>query len=479
MTNPRILPCGVSTSPTIKLACDAYLLLVLILCIFALLHDAMNLLEFIIIARAVIIHDAYSLRFYAITLLAVFDLLHDVVDHAQPEVQPKIVDVISAYPTLLYGALDPTTADLVSADAVADASHTIPFYALDLLLLPIVFFNSPCVQFPSNDLGFLFKVLVPRVIARAPQNVTQQFDEPLHVIYVPLLPPVCAILLLYGDHAQVYDAVQLLSAQPLLQCEDAQDAQALVCVCAPDLNFYADSTKSDHLQDHVHTGCEWHHDHTYFKYDKEESANGYKSDADFVYHRFHTSFHLDKRVSAGGYKSSLVASIHGYVFQWAYGIFQCQHECVDQNVICALAQDLALNGHGEVFRGSLSVIRFEDARAGGCVFLCNHSYLSQDHHCNHGYKSFLLSVDFDSFLLNADFYNFLLSGDCDNSLAKDSCDLPRYMILHNFDLLSMKGNFVKNLSRFDPCALHEQVMVDAVQLYGADSDTGGQFQSNR
>ena len=76
------MPCGVSTSPTIKLACDAYLLLVLILCIFALLHDAMNLLEFIIIAQAVIIHGVYSLRFCVITLVAVSDLLHDVVDHA-------------------------------------------------------------------------------------------------------------------------------------------------------------------------------------------------------------------------------------------------------------------------------------------------------------------------------------------------------------------------------------------------------------
>ena len=108
-----------------------------------------------------------------------------------------------------------------------------------------------------------------------------------------------------------------------------------------------------------------------------------------------------------------------------------------------------------VFRGSLSVIRFEDARADECVFLCDHSYLSYVHHCNHGYKSFLLNADFDNFLLNADFYNFLLSGGCDNSLEKDSCDWPKYMILHNSDLLSMKGNFDKNLSKFDPYVLHE------------------------
>ena len=82
MTNPRTLPCGASTFLTIKLACDAYLLLVLILCIFALLHDAMNLLVFIIIAQAVIIHDVCSLRFCVITLVAVSDLPRDVVDHA-------------------------------------------------------------------------------------------------------------------------------------------------------------------------------------------------------------------------------------------------------------------------------------------------------------------------------------------------------------------------------------------------------------
>ena len=76
------MPYDVSTFHPIKLVCGADLLVVSILCIFALLHDAMNLLEFIIIARAVIIHDAYSLQFYAITLLAVSDLLHDVVDHA-------------------------------------------------------------------------------------------------------------------------------------------------------------------------------------------------------------------------------------------------------------------------------------------------------------------------------------------------------------------------------------------------------------
>ena len=278
----------------------------------------MNLIGFIIIAQAIIIPDVYSLRFCVIPLSAASNLPHDAVDHAWPVVQPKTVDVASAYPTLLYGAFDPTIVDLIGADARADAYHTIPFYALNLLFLPTAFFISPCVQFPSDGLEFLFEVLVPCVTTRVPWNVTRQFYELLHVIYAPLLPPACAILLLYDAHALVCDATQLLFVQPLTQYEDAQDAQALVCVYAPNLNLYADLAKSDHLEDHELTDRERYHDHTYFEHDKEESASGYKFDADCECHRCHASFQCDKKVSAGGYKSNLGVIIHGYELQWAF-----------------------------------------------------------------------------------------------------------------------------------------------------------------
>ena len=205
------------------------------------------------------------------------------------------------------------------------------------------------------------------------------------------------------------------------QYEDAQDAQALVCVYAPNPNLYADLAKGDPPLDHELTDRERYHDHTYFEHDKEESANGYTSDADCECHRCHASFQCDKKVSAGGYKSSLVVIIHGYELQWAFWIFQYQHECVDQNVIYALVLGLFLNGHGVVIRVSLSVTKFEDAHVDECGSLCDHSYLSYDHHCNHGYKYSLLKVDFYNFLLNVDFYNFLLNDYCDNSLERDSC----------------------------------------------------------
>ena len=148
---------GLVTSPfdafaflPIELVCDANLPRVLILCIFVLLHDVVDLHRLFFDVQATVPLGVLPRQLYALILGASCDHLLVSFILVLLTVRPRILDVAFAYRALLCVASQSTTINRADVHAVVCASLAIHVYAQPQLESPIFACHPACDEGQLN-----------------------------------------------------------------------------------------------------------------------------------------------------------------------------------------------------------------------------------------------------------------------------------------------------------------------------------------
>ena len=148
---------GLVTSPfdvfaflPIELVCDANLPRVLILCIFVLPHDVVDLHRLIFSVQAIVPLGVLPQQLYALIPIASCDLLLAYVIPVLLTTRPGILDATFAYRALLCVASQSTTINRADVHAVIYAFLAIHEYAQPQLESPIFICHSACDEGQLN-----------------------------------------------------------------------------------------------------------------------------------------------------------------------------------------------------------------------------------------------------------------------------------------------------------------------------------------
>ena len=148
---------GLVTSPfgafaflPIELVCDANLPRVLILCIFVLPHDVVDLHRLIFSVQAIAPLGVLPQQLYALIPIASCDLLLAYVIPVLLTARPEILDATFACRALLCVAFQSTTTNRADVHAIICAFLAIHVYAQPRLRFPIFACHSSCAEGQLN-----------------------------------------------------------------------------------------------------------------------------------------------------------------------------------------------------------------------------------------------------------------------------------------------------------------------------------------